>query len=247
MFFVFDNRFPSTSSFDIEASTAQYNRLNASFLGKYLTISTIHPWCLRPNYILIAASPDKTQIISGDQLDPSKVNSVLEPRFMQLNTSSLEAFLPNAITNIMSIISKFSNATEKIFNVVFVTNSQSLGSGGHWDNTFSKLKDAFLSHSNIQLRVRIVCVALETNTSFDDRVFRIQRSLQGIATNSTVQFVPIVNSRLHYDAELRNVVAIHAPRIQSTLSVPKVSMYMNMNMNMNIYNRMYTYLVTILT
>lgn len=223
MFFIFDNRLPSTSSFDLENSLAQYHRLNASLLGKYLSISSIHPWALRPKYILVAASPDKTKIIAGDQTDPSKVISLLEPRFMQVNVSTLEIYLPGAITNIMHIVSKFPNATEKVFNVVFVTNSQSLGLGVHWDNAFIKLKDAFMTHPKIRLNVRIVCVALESTPSFDERVYRIQRSLQGISAHSIVQFVPIVNSRLHYDAELRNIVALHAPRLRSTLSVPKVS------------------------
>lgn len=240
MFFIFDNRLPNTSTFDMEASIAQFNRLNISFLGKYLSISSIHPWCLRPKYILVAASPDKTKIISGDQLasgDLSKLINVLESRFMQVNVSTLEIYLPNAISNIMNIISKFTNAMEKVHNVVFITNSQSLGTGDHWDNTFIKLKDAFMSYSKIQLHLRIVCVALETTSNFDDRVFRIQRSLQGIAINSTVQFVPIVNSRLHYDAELRNIIAIHAPRVLSILNVPKVRKSLLYFINLSICNK----------
>ncbi len=78
---LFDNRIPTASTFQIDASVSTYQYLVVDTLTQYMTCSKL--WASIPEIqgICVAKSPDSVRLIKANSLNSHTLNATLKPTY----------------------------------------------------------------------------------------------------------------------------------------------------------------------
>lgn len=230
-----DNRQFSYQSFASEASHASFHRYVENLIGKIITLSTRHNWISKPSCILVAQSPEKCRLVHGVQLDASAIGAIVEPLYTCVGGNAVPkvtwgTYLLDGLQKVSQIIRqkhKESKETPKCQLIVFTTDKGALGDqySDCIDGQLQKycsLCSELTQFADIQIRIICTTISDKTYSTFYENANLLALHARFKALKGAVTFQQIHNSAMHYEEELRAIIAGQQVPLLSKMQFPVI-------------------------
>jgi hypothetical protein len=235
-FFVIDNRQLSHRSFNAESSHASFHRYVKNIIGKLITLNVKHRWIELPSALIVAQTPDKGKVFNKSQCDLSQLSNILEPVYSCVGGVSIPkltwgSFIIDSLQKIGKLIQQQEQiirlADKKFMVVIFSTDICLIGDqcSQSIDESLEKFCQVCTDISkHVSIEIRVVCTIISDSVNsvhFDNpNLFAIHSRLK--ALGSLVTFQQVLNSAMHFEEELRMIIAAHQVPLLSKLQFPIV-------------------------
>jgi hypothetical protein len=226
--FAVDNRLLSDQCFYTEAALSTFHRNIACFIGKFCTVSNLHPWLNFPTSLLVALSPERVRQIARTEWDISRLNTVLESRYSclrPLQKTTWGRYFPDAVKKAADAQSATNELEHTI--IVFSSDFCLLGESPCYD-----LEEGLYAFCDAAKRFKqkwqngriiIMCGIVSENTKTDHyyaspNLIKVQRALSTLA--SFVTFRGVKNAQCSFDEELRHLASHFAHPLYAKVDLP---------------------------
>lgn len=230
-FIVVDNRQVPLRDFQTEASYASFHRNASSLVGKYCTLSDMYLWFPCPDSVAIALSPDKARLLHKSQWNVSQLAGLLEPKYTCMGGPTIpkttwSTFLVDALQKCVNGVTKYVDNKHPTFVLLLSTDLALLG-----DQNTPGLEEALDRFCNVcstlhntrpGLKIRIMCTIVSDISGYkhyeNANMVKVLQKLKRV--EHFVSFHSVVNSPLHFEEELRVIVARFPRPLLSKIEFP---------------------------
>jgi hypothetical protein len=230
---VIDNRQLSHRSFNAESSHASFHRYVKNLVGKLITLNTKHRWIELPSAIIVAQTPDKGRVFNKSQCDLSQLSNILEPVYSCVGGVSIPkitwgSYIIDSLQKIGQLIQQQKAVNKKYVVVIFSTDVCLIG-----DQCSQSIDDSLekfcqnctdIAKHNVSIEIRVVCTIISESADsvhiVNPNLFSIHSRLKTLG--GMVTFQQVLNSAMHFEEELRILIAAHQVSLLCKLQFPIV-------------------------